>query len=89
MADTVNLFGVRADGSTELLGTAPMPPRMKAREIASDHFGPFKEDDCSNADTCFWALVGFLDWLETQGWRPPTLIPVWSEQPPATGKEPK
>ena len=69
--DAVNLLGVMAGGSTEMLGAVPMPPRMKAREIASEYFGHFTEDD----------------WLETQGWRPPTLIPVWPDQPPETGKD--
>lgn len=74
MSDTVNVIGVKADGSADLLGTAPMPPRMKAREIAREYFGGFTEDDGSDADSCFWALVGFLDWLEAQGWQPPPVV---------------
>jgi hypothetical protein len=76
MSDTVNVIGVKADGSADLLGTAPMPPRMKAREIAREYFGGFTEDDGSDADSCFSALVWFLDWLEAQGWQPPPVVVV-------------
>lgn len=72
--DTVNVLGAKPDGSSVLLGTAPMPPRMKAREIAREYFGGFAEDDGSDADSCYWALVGFLDWLEQHGWQPPAVV---------------
>jgi len=46
-----------ANESNQAVGAAPMPPRMKAREIAREYFGGFTEDDGSDADSCFSALV--------------------------------
>ncbi len=74
MSDEVNVLGVKADGSSVLIGTAPMSPRMKAAEIAREYFGGFTEDDGSDADSCFWALVHLIDWMEQQGWQAPPLV---------------
>jgi hypothetical protein len=71
MADEVTLAGVRQDGSVEVLGTVSMPPKMKAREIAREYFGHFEDEDCSDGASCYWALLGFLDWLQAQGWKAP------------------
>jgi hypothetical protein len=56
--ETVDLIGVKADGSEQALGKAPMPPRMKARDLAREQFGSFVA-----------ALETLIDWLVAQGWR--------------------
>jgi hypothetical protein len=67
--ETVDLIGVKADGSEHALGKAPMPPRMKARDLAREQFGSFVDDDGSDGDLCFAALETLIDWLVAQGWR--------------------
>ncbi len=75
MSDTVNLIGVKSDGSADLLGVIPTPPRMKRRELAQEQFGALTEDDSGNeADCCLWALDNYHDWLVSQGWKEPPLV---------------
>ena len=66
--ETVDVVGVRSNGEHVNLEKIAMPPRMKAREIAIEQFGSFKEDDGSDAEMCFGALEYFLEWLIQQGW---------------------
>ena len=67
--ETVRVFGVRANGETVDTGlTAPMPPRMKARELVREMFGPFEVDDSSDADLCFAVCEQLIEWLVAQGW---------------------
>jgi hypothetical protein len=66
--ETVDVVGVRSNGEHVNLGKIAMPPRMKAREIAIEQFGSFKDDDGSDAEMCFGALEYFLEWLIQQGW---------------------
>lgn len=65
-ADTVDVVGVRANGEHVSLGKMPMPPRMKAREIATSQFGGFQDGDGSDAELCFGAMKELLEWLERQ-----------------------
>ena len=77
--DTVDVVGVRSNGEHVNLGKIAMPPRMKAREIAIEQFGSFKDDDGSDAEMCFGALEYFLEWLIRQGWSkapPPAPAPL-------------
>lgn len=60
----VELYGVK-DGKETRLGTVPMPPRMKARQIARVTFGPFEENDGSDADMCFAAMESLIDHMQT------------------------
>lgn len=69
--ETVDLVGVRANGEHVNLGKVAMPPRMKAREIAQSYFGPFQDDDGSEAESCFGAMDELIGWLVKQGWTPP------------------
>ena len=72
--EAVNLIGVKTDGSATLLGTVPMPPEMKRREIAVEHFGSLSPDESGNdGDLCLWALEQYHDWLVQQGWQAPVL----------------
>ena len=80
-AETVDLIGVRDDGTHVNLGKISMPPRMKAREIARSYFGPFEDDDASDAEMCFGALETFLDWLVKQGWADTTPPPQAVREP--------
>lgn len=66
--ETVDVVGVRSNGEHVNLEKIAMPPRMKAREIAIEQFGRFKDDDGSDAEMCFGALEYFLEWLIQQGW---------------------
>jgi hypothetical protein len=75
MSDTVNLIGVKADGSAELLGTIPTPPDMKRRALAQEQFGAFAEDGFGNdSDWCLCALDQYHEWLVAQGWKAPPLV---------------
>ena len=58
--ERVELYGVK-DGKQTLLGTVPMPPRMRAREITREMFGPFEDDDGSDAELCFAALEQMIE----------------------------
>ena len=62
-ADTVQVYGVK-NGQQTLIGTAPMPPRMKARELACEQFGHFEDDDGSDADLCFCALEQLIEHMD-------------------------
>lgn len=71
--EKVDLLGVRADGSSEVIGQVPMPPKMKMRDIVRDMFGePSGDPDaCDDASMCMYALECFHEWLLEQGWMPP------------------
>lgn len=73
--EQVNVIGMKSDGSSDLIGTIPMPPSMKMREIAKQYFGEIGPDD--DGDLCVAALEDFHAWLLKQGWVPPeqTLTP--------------
>lgn len=62
-ADTVQVYGVKG-GKQTLLGTAPMPLRMKARELAREQFGHFEDGDGSDAELCFYALEQLIEHME-------------------------
>lgn len=70
--DRVTLIGEKADGSRDVLGTVPMPPKMMIREIARSYFG---ESACEGdeADMCIGALEELHDWMLKQGWQPPPM----------------
>ncbi len=74
ITERVEIHGVRADGTTVKVGTAPMPVSMKAREIARAQFGHFEDDDGSDAELCFGALEELANWMGRQGWIGPHVI---------------
>ena len=75
MNDTVNVIGIKADGSSDLLGTAPMPPAMKRREIAREMLGELSDDESGTpADFCLCSMEQYHDWLVSQGWKAPQLV---------------
>lgn len=74
--DRVTALGVRADGSSEVVGTAPMPPKMKMREIVRNYFGEptCGPNDCDDASMCMYALESYHEWLVKQGWTAPPIV---------------
>lgn len=70
--EQVDLYGVKA-GVQVPLGKAPMPPSMKARQLAREQFGHFEDDDGSDAELCFGALEQMIEWMYSRGFRIATL----------------
>lgn len=68
--DTVDLYGTNKEGVQVHLGKAPSL-HMKTLEIAMEKFGPFEEDDGSDADLCLSALEQLIEWMFKQGYRIP------------------
>ena len=73
--EKVDLLGIRADGSSAVIGQVPMPPKMKMREIVENFIGRPSDDpdDDSPENTCMWALEAFHAWMLEQGWTPPQI----------------
>lgn len=61
--DTVQVVGKRADGTEEVIGAAPMPPEMKAREIVREMLGPIDEDAGNNAAMALWCCEQLLEYI--------------------------
>lgn len=61
-ANTVMVYGIKND-AVHPLGVAPMPMRMKARELAREQFGQFEDGDGSDADLCFGALEQLIEYI--------------------------
>lgn len=80
VADTVEVYGIK-DGKETLLGSAPMPVRMKARELAREQFGHFEEGDGSDAELCFGAMEQLLDHIASmQAYKAQADVAVTPEQ---------
>lgn len=73
--ETMNVYGRKPDGSTELIGTAPITPAIKRRDIVANFFEQPNDDpdDCSDANMCLWALEQYHEWLVSEGWTAPPL----------------
>ena len=66
--ETVTVIGVRRDGSSEVVGTAPLPASMKRRDIVREMFGePSADQSGTEADMCLWALEQYDEWLAAKG----------------------
>lgn len=61
--DTVNIIGVKADGSADLLGQARMTPKMKAREIVLSYFGRIDEESADEGAMALWACEELAEWM--------------------------
>ena len=85
--ETMNVIGVRTDGSAEVIGTAPVSPAIKRREIVRDYFGNSSSEG-DESDMCLWALEQYHEFLVSQGWTalPLTITPKPAAEP-ATEKE--
>lgn len=70
-ADSVQVMGVRRDGSMEVIGTATMPPKMKARELVREQFGHIDEDAGNDAAMALWCCEQLIEWM---GKNPPRVV---------------
>lgn len=65
--DSVQVLGVRSDGTSVNLGTARMPAKMKAREIVQNHIGPAGDPDddfdSSEATTAYRCCLDMIEYL--------------------------
>lgn len=74
-SESVTVVGIKADGSSTVLGTTGLTPAMQRREIARDMCGELSDEEHGTAgDFCLWALEQYHEWLESQGWQPPPLV---------------
>lgn len=65
-AETMKVFGVKADGSTDLLGEAPITPSMKMHEIVRSYYGVDGSSDSHEMEAQYMlgALEQFSEWSE-------------------------
>lgn len=68
--EMVDILGVRADGSSAIIGQAPMPATMKARELVLDRFGRIDEDAGDDGAMALWCCLDLLQWLDGQAVQP-------------------
>jgi hypothetical protein len=73
--ETIDLVGV-VNGVHVPIGTMPMPPSMKAKEIVRSYFGRIDEDEGNEAAMALWACNELVTWMESQGWTPPPITDV-------------
>jgi hypothetical protein len=74
--ETVDVYGVSADGTQTKVGTMPMPPSMKAREIVRTYFHDIDEENGSDGAMALWACNELVSWMEQQGWTPPPITDI-------------
>lgn len=79
-ADTVQLVGVK-DGVETVIGTATMPPKMKARELVREMFGAWEPEDGSDADMAFAICEQLIEWMPKN---PPSFNVESQAQPKGT-----
>lgn len=66
--ETNDVLGVKADGTQVNLGSMPLDPRFKMREIVRNYFSELTDDanDASDANMALWCLRDFYAWLLKQ-----------------------
>lgn len=64
--ETVQIIGVRPDGVEVDLGAAPMPPRMKAKDIVRSYFGEIDEESGNDGAMALWCCNELIDWMSAQ-----------------------
>lgn len=69
--ETVDLYGINSEGIQVHLGSANMPPKMKAKEIVQVYFGHEDEDLRDMAMICCEELIS---WMLKQGWTCPVTV---------------
>jgi len=65
-SDLVQIIGIK-NGVETLLGQAPMPPKMKARNLVRETFGHFDDADGSDAELCFGVCEQLIDHMAKSG----------------------
>jgi hypothetical protein len=74
METQVEVYGVKPDGTTELIGTTTTPPNMRRVEIVEEVFGVTPQQEGYNeASDCLMALELYHEWLVEQGWKGPEI----------------
>lgn len=63
-ADTVTLVGVKADGTEHVLGTATMPPKMRAKELVREMFGSIDEETGDDGAMALWVCEQLIEWMQ-------------------------
>jgi hypothetical protein len=71
MNDTAEIFGVKPNGETVLLGTAPITPLMKARDLIEDCIGRDYSYEDTQESTALYICERLVKWMIDQGWTPP------------------
>ena len=67
-ADICDLVGV-TNGIETKLGTMPITPKQKAKDIVSSYFNGELEDEMGgDATYAYSACVELVDWMIKQGW---------------------
>ncbi len=75
--ETVDLVGIK-NGVETYLGTIPMPPSMKLKEIMRTYFSGSTDDEESEVSMAVAAGMELLAWMEAQGFQ---------QRPQAAGDE--
>lgn len=66
--DVIDLFGVKPNGETELIGKAWTSLEMKADELLTDYFGPYDDEDFDeNRESASIALSLLIDYVKKIG----------------------
>ena len=72
--ETMEVYGKDKDGNEVFLGTYPLNPEMKAKEIVRSYgLDPDALFD-SEAATMLDALYDMIAWMKHQGWAPPERV---------------
>lgn len=71
--ETMEVYGKGADGNEAFLGTFPVTPEMKAKEIVRG-YGLDPDSDLDYEGGCMLgALYDMIAWMKAQGWTPPAV----------------
>lgn len=65
--ETISVVGIKSDGTHTEVGTMPIPPTMKAREILRSYFGADVDTEGTDADMAMAAMEEFILWLQKDG----------------------
>lgn len=64
MKDNMQVYGVRLNGETVLIGDFPMTPRMKAKELVVAYYGGFDPGDSSEASDMYYNMLQLIEYYE-------------------------
>lgn len=64
MGDKIQLYGVKPNGETVLIGDFPMTPWMKAKELVQSYYGVFDPEDSSEAADMYYTMLELVAYYE-------------------------
>jgi hypothetical protein len=73
--ETVNIVGVRSDGTEVSLGQGVMTPNLKIPEILNN-YGFSERFDPDEFESAKAAMEDLIAWMIKQGWKAPDLLKV-------------